>query len=197
MKRKQALAILLSAVLSFTSCTPLGMMTVSASENDESVVIEAEQDGGQEIVSGDEADTAVGEDFSVQETASDAGTFVVSDPIDATVDPEQGDIGQESSDETVIEGGDEAGDASADENEGLSSVPEIVPDGTEAGAGDETAVIPAEQDVFSDDTGVSTDLLLLIGKFQPPRSRGSTIILLILRTVTQTIPQLPEMYLLT
>ena len=157
MKRKQALAILLSAVLSFTSCTPLGMMTVSASENDESVVIEAEQDGGQEIVSGDEADTAVGEDFSVQETASDAGTFVVSDPIDATVDPEQGDIGQESSDETVIEGGDEAGDASADENEGLSSVPEIVPDGTEAGAGDETAVIPAEQDVFSDDTGVSTD----------------------------------------
>ncbi|MDO4409192.1 MAG: hypothetical protein Q4C16_09690, partial [Eubacteriales bacterium] len=157
MKRKQALAILLSAVLSFTSCTPLGMMTVSASENDESVVIEAEQDGGQEIVSGDEADTAVGEDFSVQETASDAGTFVVSDPIDATVDPEQGDIGQESSDETVIEGGDEAGDASEDENEGLSSVPEIVPDGTEAGAGDETAVIPAEQDVFSDDTGVSTD----------------------------------------
>ena len=157
MKRKQALAILLSAVLSFTSCTPLGMMTVSASENDESVVIEAEQDGGQEIVSGDEADTAVGEDFSVQETASDAGTFVVSDPIDATVDPEQGDIGQESSDETVIEGRDEAGDASADENEGLSSVPEIVPDGTEAGAGDETAVIPAEQDVFSDDTGVSTD----------------------------------------
>ena len=157
MKRKQALAILLSAVLSFTSCTPLGMMTVSASENDESVVIEAEQDGGQEIVSGDEADTAVGEDFSVQETASDAGTFVVSDPIDANVDPEQGDIGQESSDETVIEGGDEAGDASADENEGLSSVPEIVPDGTEEGAGDENAVMPVEQDVFSDDTGVSTD----------------------------------------
>ncbi len=157
MKRKQALAILLSAVLSFTSCTPLGMMTVSASENDESVVIEAEQDGGQEIVSEDEADTAVGEDFSVQEAASDAGTFVVSDPLDTNVDPGQEDIGQESSDETVIEGGDEAGDTSADENEGLSSVPEIIPDGTEEGAGDENAVMPVEQDVFSDDTGVSTD----------------------------------------
>ncbi|MBQ6635239.1 MAG: hypothetical protein IJH81_02575 [Lachnospiraceae bacterium] len=157
MKRKQALAIILSAVLSFTTCTPLGMMTVSAAENDESVVIEAEQDGGQEIVSGDEADTAVGEDFSVQEAASDAGTFVVSDPLDTNVDPGQEDIGQESSDETVIEGGDEAGDTSADENEGLSSVPEIIPDGTEEGAGDENAVMPVEQDVFSDDTGVSTD----------------------------------------